>query len=348
MRPGLKKRLVSRTWRYTGGEALHRWLLPGGLVVLTFHRVLTAAEAADNPWERNVVEKELFRSLVSVLSRYPLVRLDEGLARLRRPGAEREPTRVAVTFDDGFWDFHEHAWPVLREYNVPVTLFLTAGPVLAGKSPWWDEVSERLYDSPAEVAALPALRRGFPLLCSVIADFDRTRDEGVWERMQRDLRLLPPGPRKTFQYEVMESVPAGKEGRRRGMVTAEQVREMAQAGVAIQSHTMWHPYLDELTPEDLRDDLAASREAIASWTGEPVDLLAYPSGRLPGPAGMAIVRDLFRGAVTTYPGRVLAGTDPHRIGRKDGSYLVVGEGVDPLVASMEIAGALDCLPGRFK
>ncbi|MDA8388214.1 MAG: polysaccharide deacetylase family protein [Nitrospiraceae bacterium] len=43
---------------------------------------------------------------------------------------------IALTFDDGYMDFYENAWPVLRSYGYPSTVFLVPG--LAGEANLWD------------------------------------------------------------------------------------------------------------------------------------------------------------------------------------------------------------------
>lgn len=49
--------------------------------------------------------------------------LDEAVTRLYE--GSLPPRAVAITFDDGFYDFYAAAWPILKEYNWPVTLYLT-------------------------------------------------------------------------------------------------------------------------------------------------------------------------------------------------------------------------------
>lgn len=57
--------------------------------------------------------------------------LPQALARLDRKG--RLPAgSVALTFDDGFASLYEHAWPILREFNLPVTVFLVAQTLTDG------------------------------------------------------------------------------------------------------------------------------------------------------------------------------------------------------------------------
>ena len=121
---------------------------------------------------------------------------------------------------------------------------------------------------------------------------------------------------------------------------------MARAGITIESHTVTHPYLDELKMDELKGELEESKEAISSWTGEPVDLLAYPAGRLPKENSMDIVRRVYRSALTTRPGCNVPGEDPYRIKRKDVSYLLGGDVFDPYMVTMEIAGPLDRFLGR--
>nr|WP_282452861.1 polysaccharide deacetylase family protein [Lysobacter sp. CAU 1642] len=67
----------------------------------------------------------------------------------------------------------------------------------------------------------------------------------------------------------------------RGFCSWAQLREMADAGMSIQSHGMDHRYFTHLSPEALVEDLRRSRLAIEDALGRPVSLLAPPGGRCP-------------------------------------------------------------------
>lgn len=52
-------------------------------------------------------------------------------------GARLLPRSVVLTFDDGYQNFADHAWPILRRYGFPATVFLVSGS-LGQEAPWLD------------------------------------------------------------------------------------------------------------------------------------------------------------------------------------------------------------------
>lgn len=63
-------------------------------------------------------------------------------------------------------------------------------------------------------------------------------------------------------------------------MTAEQVKEMVGSGlVSIQSHTVTHPNLDEVSSSKLERELKNSKLAIARLIGKEPFVLCYPSGK---------------------------------------------------------------------
>lgn len=65
-----------------------------------------------------------------------------------------------------------------------------------------------------------------------------------------------------------------------GFIDWGQLREMAEAGMSIQSHGHTHRYFTALTPAELREELARSRALIGEKLGTPATLLAPPGGRM--------------------------------------------------------------------
>jgi peptidoglycan/xylan/chitin deacetylase (PgdA/CDA1 family) len=87
-------------------------------------------------------------------------------------------------------------------------------------------------------------------------------------------RLVARGMRATF-FVTTDWV--GK----RGFVTWGQLREMATAGMSIQSHTASHPLLSESRRTDVVRELVTSRERIETEIGQPCIAVALPGGAAP-------------------------------------------------------------------
>src|SRR5262245_44221956 len=111
---------------------------PGrGATVLTYHRV-----GGGSPDERDVTS-ESFAAQLAVLQQFDVVSLDDATARL--VVGDDSPC-IVLTFDDGFADVHANAWPLMRDRQMPFTLYLATG-YLGGRMAW--EGSTARADGPA-------------------------------------------------------------------------------------------------------------------------------------------------------------------------------------------------------
>lgn len=100
----------------------------------------------------NVSVGQLRRDLSHVKRRYEIVDLPEILTTSTDP-----EKKVALTFDDGFVNFYENAYPVVREFDVPVTLFVNAGFVDGGDR----ELLQRYRVNPSNLAQIDRSRPSF-------------------------------------------------------------------------------------------------------------------------------------------------------------------------------------------
>ncbi len=86
-----------------------------GATLLIYHRV---GAGTRNELD---VPKEDFLAQLDLLEEHDVVSLDEALDRIDRRDARPS---VVLTFDDGFADVYDNAWPALRERSVPFTIYL--------------------------------------------------------------------------------------------------------------------------------------------------------------------------------------------------------------------------------
>lgn len=96
----------------------------GGARILMYHRVRPMSPGGA-PFDQLTVHPERFARQMEFLVRSgAVVSLDEAITSL---DTAAEGTKVVVTFDDGYWDNIQYALPILKEFRIPATIFLTAG-----------------------------------------------------------------------------------------------------------------------------------------------------------------------------------------------------------------------------
>lgn len=107
--------------------------------ILVYHHVATDTPASTS------VSPEQFRQHLQLIkeSGYQVVELASALKTIRQ-GGQLEQASVAITFDDGFADIYSQAWPLLKEYDFPFTVFVSTDAIdqkLKGMLSW-DQVRE--------------------------------------------------------------------------------------------------------------------------------------------------------------------------------------------------------------
>ncbi|MFL5578645.1 MAG: polysaccharide deacetylase family protein [Gemmatimonadaceae bacterium] len=213
---------------------------------------------------------------------YRVVPLTELLDALRTPGALREPA-VAFTVDDGYADFSEVGAPIFAEFDCPVTLFVTTGPLDGVCWFWWDRLEFAM-----EHAARPALAvevAGAPLRLTWATDAER---EAAWYALVEALKRVPDAERQdvlaSAEAALGASVPAAPPPRYTTM-SWDEARQWAGAGTGVTfgPHTVTHPILSRVTDAQAAFEIGESwrrlRDELRGRDGACVPVFCYPNGK---------------------------------------------------------------------
>ena len=269
-------------------------------VVLCYHRVGTQGFPSFSK-----LDPHIFEAQMRYLSRrYRIVPLSQ-MCREIRDKVQVQPT-VAVTFDDGYRDLYTYAFPVLRKYRIPATIYLVGKCMETGEALWYDRIFAAVATLPAgHLEVDNAGRRVFVL------DSETARQRAAWEIICY-LRTIPDVQRRQWcsEFERQVGMPEGELSNR--MLDWVQVKEMWCQGVAFGAHTMTHPSVARLDSVALEYELGESKRMLEEGLKEPIQDFAFPFGK-PQDVSLSAVDSLkryaYRSAVTTVEGVNSGGTD---------------------------------------
>jgi peptidoglycan/xylan/chitin deacetylase (PgdA/CDA1 family) len=107
----------------------------------------------------------------------------------------------------------------------------------------------------------------------------------------------------------------GRGRSRQTLMTREQIGLWIGAGMEIASHSLTHPWLEQLDAPEATREISDSRASLKQTFGVAVDHFAYPFGTFTAAVIAAVKQGGYASAVTTEPGIARGGDDPHRLPR---------------------------------
>lgn len=268
-------------------------------LVLGYHRVVEDfASVADSEMPSMLTSTHMFeRHLDCIGCHFRFVTLDDIGAHLLSGKPFEEPV-AAVTFDDGYADNYEQAYPVLKRKGIPAAVFVVTD--LIGR-PFW-QVHDKLYHLVAKgFATWDDPRRE---LCGLMSALGVSTESLTREAARTPLMtvsaLLPELPMADVR-RVMDSLEAnvgnGFYHIPRTLTWAE-LQEMHRGGITIGSHTKNHVSLPMESAATVADELEGSRHALESRLGGPITHFAYPGGQFTQPIVQAVVTAGYQFAYT--------------------------------------------------
>jgi len=300
---------------------LHVWkrvVLRRKAIVLTYHRVLSPEEMAES-WSHPaiVVTPETFERHMRVLSRaFKVLRLSEFQAHLTT-GARFEAGSCLVTFDDGWRETYDQAWPVLQRHRVPATVFLPVRFIGSDDVFWQERLGELLYtawqiarrDAPSAARVVEAL--GGSGLESVVGFDEATVKQDVLDLVRAKKTHDGWNPDAAIQRLQQLTGHPGTSSVDRFM-TWDQVREMSHDSVTFGAHGETHRMLTTLTESEVDREMVVSRQTLETMLETPIDAVSYPNGNCNAAiaeaakrAGFAVGFSMNRGPVESADERFL-------------------------------------------
>lgn len=295
------------------------------LIILTYHRVLPeyAGERTREQPGMVISPANLQRhiKLVRSLGAVP-VHLDEWL-RKKNAGEALPALSVAFTFDDGWRDNYLYGYPVLRQEQIPATIFLVTGMVDT-RDTFWPEKVIRLLRTPGINLSDQSLawlqpylgdtgNKSTPLslleadeIINRLKDLD---DATIIRHLQHATSSL------TADINEADQAPA--------ILQHTELKEMSGENlVKYGAHTRNHFRLNRLnSSEALEEQIAGCQSDLEAMNVASVPIFCYPNGDITD-GGEQLVADHYQAACTTKTGWNRASRsdfDLHRFNLHDGN-----------------------------
>jgi peptidoglycan/xylan/chitin deacetylase (PgdA/CDA1 family) len=246
-----------------------------GLLVLNYHRIGDGEQPFDDGLFSATADD--FRDhVLYIRDHFDLLSVDS-LLQASEPGriALDRPSAL-ITFDDGYRDNYDVAFPILREIGAPAVFFIAAGYIDKRRLTWWDRIAYIVKNTERDVLVLD-----YPVPVSMdIREIGRSR---ATHRLLRIYKQTPEIDQDRFfaRLEALAAVSVDSEVLGRNLfMTWDHVREMKRGGMEIGGHTYNHPVLSRISEASQREELSRSKERLEAETGGRIRIMSYPVGGL--------------------------------------------------------------------
>lgn len=258
---------------------------PFQVIALQYHSIQEQPEQFSDTIGRGIIHsRELFRKQMEYVARnFAPISIDDLPRVLDNPNLSKRRA-VIVTFDDGFRDNFETAAGILEEFGIP-GVFYVATDAIEGPPLWFCRLRKLMWGKGNDE---------FRKYSAIMAASSPQERERTLTEICDLYSVQPPAPDL--------------------MMTWEQVRGLNRRGHVVGSHTVTHPNVAHVTPDDAEREIRESRVRLERELGVEVKHFSYPHPIL-FPCFNANTTEFCRRAgyttaVTTTAGTIKKGDNP--------------------------------------
>ena len=315
--------------------------------ILMFHRVCPKDAKIRIQGNSGLeVTPEYLEKLIQYLINedYEFVSLDTVYDRLQEKYDGRK--FLALTFDDGYSDNLTHAYPILKKYNIPFTIYIATNYPDGQLTPWWYPLEELILKN--DYLEYQEGGENYKFRCASLPE-----KEIAFQNIRAFLMFGPQADlllrvQNFFSFYNVDLLKATKGF----MLNWKKIEELSKTDIAnIGAHTLNHLALNRLSEEDVKKEVLESKLRIESKLQKKVDHFSYPFGSSEevSKREFALVRECgFKTSTTTRWGNIFW---EHRDHKECLPRIPVNEKRDLYnvkYLSLSINGAIPCMINKFK
>jgi peptidoglycan/xylan/chitin deacetylase (PgdA/CDA1 family) len=273
-------------------------------LILGYHRVVEDfATASQTDMPSMLISRAMFERHIEWIGKsFRFVSLDEIGEHVDSGEPFADPV-AAITFDDGYCDVYENAFPLLRRKGIPAAVFVVTDLI---DRPLWQTHDKLYYLVERAFSTWDDPRRrllGLMTELGIPTEQIFRSKTAVTSSMSAVSALLPVLPQADV-IRLMNSLEThvGPDANEIPLsLTGPMIHEMRHAGVTIGSHTRSHMCLPTEAAAAVKEELEGSKRVLEQMLGERIDHFAYPGGQFTPQVVSALAEAGYRYAYTACP-----------------------------------------------
>lgn len=242
--------------------------MEGRILTLLYHRINTKYDSVFN---LSVNPKDFRNHIKYIKNNYNVVRFEDDWSLV-------DQNSICITFDDGYADNFLFALPILEEFKVPATVFVTTGYIGSKEEYWWDEMGRIL-------TTLDCYPKSFRLNDSLYNYEWNTEDISGRIDMLKSLHWILKLDKDILKVDtVIEQLRnwsgINKNGRQDNLpMSIVQLKRISESQyITIGGHTIRHRSLGARTYNEQDMEITESVKFLRRTTGKRITTFSYPFG----------------------------------------------------------------------
>ncbi|MFX0135040.1 MAG: polysaccharide deacetylase family protein [Candidatus Hodarchaeota archaeon] len=298
-------------------------LSKGKTIILMYHRVLNEQQTSNIQPAMYVTTHVFEEHIKYLVSHFKIISFQKFLHVLKNSAIENNKRYCIITFDDGWRDNFINAYPILKKYNIPATIFLSTSYIGTTNWFWPDRITfllnsvKMLYHSDNSKHNLFRTMKEYGI-------------EGFYRDLNHNSSLIINNSvieaiiegLKTKSESQIESLIERLQGilsinfpQERLILSWQEISEMSRHDISFGSHTCNHVILTKLLREEINYQIQDSRNKIMKHKINFIPVLAYPNGNYNDIVIEETKRVGYEAALTTEFGFNDEKTDPYKFKR---------------------------------
>lgn len=241
------------------------------IIIFAYHRIYPGK---DNIFVKNIYPEEFGKQIKYLKGNfkiYSFEKLINLLSSNKMDNGTKENIAV-ITFDDGYKDNYVYAYPILKKYQVPATIFLVSGCIGKDELFWWDKIGYIISNSQKSSINIPNFgdfslidnQKKFHCIFFLLSKFKK------FSNQLKNKYII------NLQKICGVTIPPGLG--EKTILSWGEIREMKDNGISFGSHTLNHPNLANIDLNEAEKEIIHSKKMIKERLKTDITLFAYPHG----------------------------------------------------------------------